>query len=123
MAVHQDNFTMEIGKLLKSLRVSQGLTLEALANDAGTDEGNLSRIERGVQKPNLEVVERIASALQIRMSALYLMIEGGDTTKLTDLADSETAKLARGFRGLSSDNKSLAIDFLKLLKKRQEKQG
>lgn len=41
----------------------QGLSQEALAVDAEIDRTYVSRIERGLENPTVEVLERIASAL------------------------------------------------------------
>lgn len=108
---------MKIGTVLKNLRVSRGATLEEIALEANTDVGNLSRIERGLQAPSIEAVEQIAAALQIRMSALFLMIEGEGAS--AELPEDGVLQLTRGFRALAPENKKLLLDFVALLKRHQ----
>src|SRR5699024_6273858 len=61
---------MEIGDILKYYRVRLGDTLEEVAFRAGTDAGNLSRIERGLQQPSVKVLRSITNALNVRLSAV-----------------------------------------------------
>ena len=110
---------MKIGTVLKNLRVSRGATLEEIALEANTDVGNLSRIERGLQSPSIDAVEQIATALQIRMSALFLMIEEEGAS--IELSDDSWSQLARGFKLLSIENRELLLEFLSLLKRLQTK--
>lgn len=46
------------------------MTLEQLAHEAGTDTGNLSRLERGMQGANRELLERILKILGISLSGI-----------------------------------------------------
>jgi len=50
---------------LKSLRLSNGLTLEELAEMSGVSISSLSKIENRQQKPSFETVLRVARALHI----------------------------------------------------------
>ena len=54
-----------VGKLLKTYRKSQGLTLEQLADRCGVNVGNLSRIERGERDVPKRSAERIVQSLGI----------------------------------------------------------
>lgn len=44
---------------LKKARLKRKLTLQKVSNDVGTDTGNLSRIERGIQVPSKELAEAL----------------------------------------------------------------
>jgi transcriptional regulator with XRE-family HTH domain len=44
---------------LKKARLKRELTLQKVSNDVGTDTGNLSRIERGIQVPSKELAEAL----------------------------------------------------------------
>jgi len=48
---------------LRRLRVKQGLSQEALAVDAGVDRSYVGRIERGLENPTVETLDRLAAAL------------------------------------------------------------
>lgn len=52
-----------IGWNLKRLRAERGVTQEDFANDSGFDRGYISGVERGVRNPSIDVLERIAKAL------------------------------------------------------------
>ncbi|GGF46476.1 hypothetical protein GCM10011611_61160 [Aliidongia dinghuensis] len=45
------------------MRVLKGLSQENLAVDAGIDRTYVSRLERGLENPTVEVLDRIAKAL------------------------------------------------------------
>lgn len=55
--------TTAIGQSLRVCRKAKGLTLEQVASAAGTDTGNLSRVERGMQTLTINMLGRIAHAL------------------------------------------------------------
>lgn len=109
---------MKIIKVLQDVRKARGTTLEEVALAAGTDVGNLSRIERGMQRPSIELVEQIAKALQIRMSALYLLAEEAEQQEMATQPDNALL-LAKQFRTLSAPNQRLALGLLKVLKSHQ----
>jgi SOS-response transcriptional repressor LexA len=56
---------MTLGPNIRRLRLSRGLTLEAVAVAAGTDTGNLSRIERNKQSVSQALLRKIADALGV----------------------------------------------------------
>lgn len=58
---------------LRLAREKRGMTLNALAKKVGSDVGNLSRIERGVQTPNAHLAERICSEFDGEVSELQLI--------------------------------------------------
>ncbi len=45
---------------LRETRLRLNQTLEYVAEAIGTDAGNLSRVERGIQKPSVWMAERLA---------------------------------------------------------------
>lgn len=45
---------------LRQARRQRELTLQAVADAVGTDTGNLSRVERGLQIPSKDLAERLA---------------------------------------------------------------
>ena len=45
--------------LMTQLRKSRGLSLAEVALKVGTDDGNLSRVERGVQAPKRELARAL----------------------------------------------------------------
>jgi transcriptional regulator with XRE-family HTH domain len=53
----------QVGRLVERLRREAGLTQAALAEQIGTTQAALSKIETGRTLPGLEVLDRIARAL------------------------------------------------------------
>jgi len=54
-----------LGAAVRQLRAKQGLTQEALAQDAGITVGHLSMVERGLANPTWGTVTAIAQALGV----------------------------------------------------------
>jgi SOS-response transcriptional repressor LexA len=63
---------MTVGKNIRRLRKQQGLTLNQLATEIGSDVGNLSRIERGVQGYSDQIINKIAGALRVPVAELFI---------------------------------------------------
>ncbi len=58
------------GKTLRDLRHQRGLTLVALATQAGITKGYLSKIERSTNPPTFSTLQSLANALETEMSEL-----------------------------------------------------
>jgi SOS-response transcriptional repressor LexA len=71
-----------IGAAVRRLRQSQNLTLEKLATDSKVNEGNLSKIERGVMGWSLDTITNIANALRLSVPELFAEAERGATGSL-----------------------------------------
>lgn len=54
---------VRFGNVLRERRRERGLTQEELAHQTGLDVSFISRVERGLQAPSIEVVFVLASAL------------------------------------------------------------
>ncbi len=59
-----------LGAAIRDLRTKKGVSLEALAADAGVSKNMLSLIERGEGNPSWSTVEGIAAALGLSISQL-----------------------------------------------------
>ncbi len=59
---------MNIGSLIRSARKDKKLNLEQLALIVGTDSGNLSRFERGLQGASQELLTKILEALDLSIA-------------------------------------------------------
>lgn len=64
-----------VGKVIQQFREEKGVSQEVLSGLAGIGRTHLSAIERGVRRPTLETLFRIAEALQISPSSLVDEIE------------------------------------------------
>src|SRR5262245_45515779 len=61
----------DLGGRVRSLRRQRGLTLKELGALAGLSHPFLSQVERGLARPNLASVERIADALNVPVAHLW----------------------------------------------------
>lgn len=62
---------------VRRLRTGRGLTQEKLAVDAGVAAPYLSRIERGVVNPTIDILDRLAAALGVEVDSLLRAPEQG----------------------------------------------
>lgn len=125
LAGEKHNRRMKIGEAIRKLRLELGATQEAVALEAGTNAGNLSRIERCQQRPSLDLVEQIAAALGTTVADLYAYVEANQPKaakikpKTINRGKSDDASTAilfrRSFHELTPENKQLAVEFVKLL--------
>ena len=60
-----------LGARVRQLRHERGLTLKALGRSAGLSHPFLSQLERGLARPSVGSVERIATALNVPVGALW----------------------------------------------------
>ncbi len=69
-----------IGARVKALREAAGLSLRDLAERSAVSAPMLSQVERGETSPTLTVAVRIAHGLDLRLSQLLRLDEGGAVT-------------------------------------------
>jgi len=69
-----------IGARVKALRESESLSLRDLSQRSGVSAPMLSQVERGETSPTLAVAARIAAGLELRLSQLLRLDEGGAVT-------------------------------------------
>ncbi|NTZ43213.1 helix-turn-helix transcriptional regulator [Altererythrobacter sp. SALINAS58] len=60
-----------VGTNLRRLRSETGLSQERFALEHGFDRTYISGIERGARNPTIQVVQRIAEALEIDVMELF----------------------------------------------------
>lgn len=70
-ALKIDHWPMTTGANIRRIRKAKGLTILQLANASDSDVGNISRLERDIQGYSKELLERIATALGVRVSDLF----------------------------------------------------
>lgn len=71
---------IRIGPRVRALRDNMGLSLRDLAERCGVSATTLSQVERGESSPTLHVAARIAAGLDLRLSQLLRLDEGGSVT-------------------------------------------
>jgi transcriptional regulator with XRE-family HTH domain len=66
----------QFGNLVRRRRVAAGVSQEALAAKAGLHRTYISLLERGLRMPSIEVVRKLAVALETTMASLMAELEG-----------------------------------------------
>jgi transcriptional regulator with XRE-family HTH domain len=66
-----------LGPRIRALRDGLGLSLRELAQRSGVSAPMLSQVERGETSPTLQVANRIAEGLELRLSQLLRLDEDG----------------------------------------------
>lgn len=61
-----------VARNIRRLRVSRGLSQEALAVDAGIDRTYVSRLERGLENPSVAILEKLAIGLKASIPELFV---------------------------------------------------
>jgi XRE family transcriptional regulator, regulator of sulfur utilization len=69
-----------IGPRVRALREAMDLSLRDLAERSGVSAPMLSQVERGETSPTLQIAARIAAGLELRLSQLLRLDEGGTVT-------------------------------------------
>lgn len=88
------------GLAVRIIRQAKSLTGSQLAKSARISSALLSQIETGKKDPSLQVLERLASALDVPVEALILMQQGPSSTLVSE--DVEVQKLTGAVANLIS---------------------
>ena len=56
---------------VRRIRVAAGVSQEQLAGDAGVDRTYVGRVERELENPTVNNLEKLASALSVHISELF----------------------------------------------------
>lgn len=100
---------------LVAARKKRELSQDDLAQRSGLKPAAVSHFETGARKPSFDNLRRLADALSV--TADYLL---GRTDDPEGFAESDVA-FRHGFEKLSSDQREIALDFIKVLAKRNKK--
>ena len=63
---------------LRRVRVARGLSQERLAADAGVDRAYLGGLERQVENPTVDLLDRIADTLGVPLGELFVQPTMGE---------------------------------------------
>ena len=72
-----DEQAIHIGPRVRALREAMDYSLRDLAERSGVSAPMLSQVERGETSPTLQIASRIAQGLELRLSQLLRLDEGG----------------------------------------------
>ncbi|SUB63220.1 Uncharacterized HTH-type transcriptional regulator HI_1476 [Plesiomonas shigelloides] len=89
---------MSVGKNIRQLRKAKKMTILELASAIGSDVGNISRLERGLQGYSDTTLRKIAEALSVSVSELFMTEPSGDSAasyRIKSLENSERKDVYR----------------------------
>jgi len=101
---------MEFKDRLKQCRTSKGLSQNDLAKLVEVHVTNISRYERGENKPTTQVLSKLANALDTTTD--YLMSGSSDELAQDSISDKELLSLFKRVNGLSADKKKTVKELL-----------
>ncbi|MCT3692600.1 helix-turn-helix transcriptional regulator [Elizabethkingia anophelis] len=72
--MEKSEILIQVGKRIKELRIQKGISqVDLVARmDGNIDPTNISRIEAGRTNPTLLTLQRIANALEVNISELFV---------------------------------------------------
>lgn len=80
----EENVGKCIGTNLRQLRISNGMTIEALAKQTGVSKLTLIKIEQGEANPTLSVIWKIANGLKTSITSLLSMESDVSVSRFKD---------------------------------------
>ncbi|ANS52302.1 transcriptional regulator [Bacillus thuringiensis] len=108
---------------IKEVRKKFGDTLQGLAEKVNYDYSNLSKVERGVYTPSLELLTKIASVYKIEITDL-LILSTSDNKKKIYLEDNIEAKnyaLSLDGENVSDDELDFLIQSIRIFRQKLQK--
>ncbi len=98
----------ELGEAIKFFRQRRKLAQASVAEMLGVDKGNVSRYESGDQAPEFDRLVKLAEILDVRLSELFALAEGGE-------AAPRSAPLSDDFELLLADDQNrIAMEIRRL---------
>jgi transcriptional regulator with XRE-family HTH domain len=97
-----NGFETDLGARVRALRRERGLTLKGLGRLAGLSHPFLSQVERGLARPSIGSVERIAAALDVPVAHLWAPARQGESVRVVR-RDEGAVDEARGLRDLGGE--------------------
>lgn len=94
------DLSLGVGDRLLQLRQARGLSLRALAAEAGLSVNAINRIERGDSSPTVSSLQRLATALDVPLSEFF------------KLEPEHATILVRGSEGLRSRTEGVLVESL-----------
>lgn len=101
---------MDFKDRLKQARINKGLSQSKLADIVGVHVTNISRYERGENKPTSNVLSKLAEGLGV--SADFLMSGSTDDVANASISDRELLEQFKKIEQLPNSKKALVKEFL-----------
>lgn len=101
---------MDFKDRLKELRVKKGISQNELARIIGVHVTNISRYERGENRPTSDVLAKLANALDV--TADYLMDGSMDDKAQSTISDKELLSQFQRLEKLPSEKKAVVKELI-----------
>ena len=102
---------MDIGKKIKDIRTSKGLSMYRITQITGISGHHIKGIEDGTRQPTIETLQRLLIPLGITLAELF-----STDSSSTYLSDKERT-LIENFRSLNMEKADALLYFSEVLKK------
>lgn len=118
----------QLGRRLREIRHSKGLTQKAMARVAGVDYTYIGKIERAEQLPSLRILIKISEALSLPLDRFFM---DESTLRLINLlpvegyraaGKTEMRELLRALEDVREEDIPLLIEIVRALKKHRDNQ-
>ncbi|TCP27968.1 helix-turn-helix protein [Tenacibaculum skagerrakense] len=109
-------YDMSFGKRIKEVRTSKKISQEELSTKVGIHANHLSRYERDVTLPSIEIASKIAKALEVSIDLLVF----GKQDIEDNLQDNELINLFKTVQSFDDDNKKTVKDLISAFILKQE---
>lgn len=118
----------QLGRRLREIRHSKGLTQKAMARVAGVDYTYIGKIERAEQPPSIRILIKISEALSLPLDRFFM---DESTLRLINLlpvegyraaGKTEMRELLRMLEDVREEDIPLLIEIVRVLKKHRDNQ-
>lgn len=84
--MREADLNQRIGKRVRGMRASKGISLDALAHQSGVSRSMISLIERGESSPTAVVLEKLAGGLNVTLASLFDPPESSNIASLSPIS-------------------------------------
>lgn len=104
----------EIGKKIRSIRESRGLTQKDLAKAIGVSNSRISNWEQGINRPDADILTALCRELHVSADELLDTGERVNSEKPSAIPDEGLSEIAAIFGQLSADNRAKLLELGRL---------
>lgn len=90
-----DPLAKAIGRRVRELRLERDLTIEKLAYENDISKGTISDLEKGLARPSVVTLKRIADGLEVELLDLFTRPESIERHRVVDLTRGATVSSLR----------------------------
>lgn len=107
MSTDQNELQKEIGEKIKTLRTDKKLSMRELGDKLGVSHAHISKLEKGINSPSMDLLEKIAQFFNIDVSYFFSKEEDMFTKDEGDIINEQDLSLEslKGKYNLEIDGK------------------